>query len=270
MLDVALNEPGFLIQIDERNRVEEIRDRIHFNGYFTENVSHPDLDPPKVGLYAIGFQRGSLEALALGIHTGRTSTESDRIKLKRLCIFDETRIADLAPDTEIGRQIIASAGAQDDIRIPADSMNQLLILIEARHPEKKDEIETLIRLANGIVFENLDKSRAFQQQRDACFTAMRLANINSDPLVEEWELDKFDDAANFLDSMPDEYAIEDYLIQFDQNFFDDWNPEEIPPHVHTRSFVNGNTRISITAVNREPVETLFGVDLGSGLITATR
>ena len=164
------------------------------------------------------------------------------------------------PDGALGQEIENRLAEQSDISIEANSMNQILARIVNQNPDKAGEINTLIRLANGIEFDDEKKNQIFSQQKDAVLFAMSISSIDSEIVTENWEVDGYGDAEDFLAPINQEHAIEDYLLNFDQDFFLDWD-EGPPPHIHTRVFQGEKNQIAITNINRENAENTLGVDL---------
>src|SRR5579871_1003147 len=128
---------GYLFQIDEPARVQEIKDQLYYRKYFTEGASVPDLNPPKLALYVIGYTRGQADMVAIGVHTGTPTTMHARIKLKRPVAFQSIRLPDLiSNESDQGRTTLDRLMNQNKALLQIGTLNELLRNIARANPDK--------------------------------------------------------------------------------------------------------------------------------------
>jgi len=264
-MSARLNHQGYIVQIDEPERVIQIREALAAKHYFTENVSVRDVKPGSVGLYLIGYDRGQIDMAALGVPTGTPSTGSARIKLKRVVELGSVKIRDLIIKTELANTIHRRIVKENNVNIKSGIFNEMLDRLIKKNPSKKREIEELIRLANGIDFhEQPKKAEIFAMQQDSLSAAFKASRIRIPGAEDFWEPDEFNDGSTYLDGFIDfaagQHATEDEILQHDTQYFGGFSSSGTR-HIATRVFSDGKTRLFVTMANRTKLERVLGVDL---------
>lgn len=261
---LALKKRGYIIQINQSERVIDIKARLQDAKYFTETVSIPDLKPRKLGLYLIGFSPGQVDLLAIGVNTGTPSTLSARIKIKRAVQFESILMRDLISTEGMGPAIRNKIETEFNAPVAAPAFNEMLRRIIRRNEDLTEEIEKLIKIANGIKFnDDVARAEIFCQQQDALSAALKIASIKIPSLEDMWEPDEYENKSTYLGGFTDpeesQYVTEDQILAHDQMFFPDFYSS--PTHeVATKAFSDGKVTILITAANRTKLEKILGVD----------
>lgn len=262
---LPLREAGFVFQIDEQQRVKEINNSLQYRKYFTESASIPDLHPPKIGLYLIGFARDRFDALAIGVSTGVTQTQSARIKLKRLIKFPQTSLKDIIPDDDFGKKIRKLIVEQNKVKVQSGTFNAMIRNIARLFPDRVPEIDNLINIANGIDFDkDPKKASLFAQQQDAMRTGLSGFNLKVPAYEDAWELDEYEGSLAYIDGYQTlgeyELVTEDEIANHDLQYFPDFVHSD-KYHIKTNAFTDGNDIVLVSMANRNAIEDVLGVDL---------
>jgi len=254
---------GFIFQIDQPARIDAIKRSLPVRGFFTEPASIPDLNPPKLGLYMIGFARGQIDKIGIGVHTGTPSTLSARIKIKKVVSLpNEILLTDALGDSDaenIIRDIIVS---QNQVVIDENIINGIIRYIVRMFPRLEEDLNKIITIVNGIDFsENKEKSALFAIQQDALRAAILGLGVSWQSFEDRWEPDNYDDDITYLDGFPElGLSTEDDIIPHELQFFPNFVKYE-KVNLKTVSFTDGKTNVLITMANRNAFEDVFGVDL---------
>lgn len=260
-----LDKKGFIIQFDQPTRAETVRNRLLEHRYFTDTVSIPDIRPPRLGLYLLGLARGSADALMIGVLTGTTATELARVKFKKALFFQQWRVVDLISSEGMGPIIAAQILERNNSEIHENVFNEMIRRIIRRQPDLEQDIDKLVRIANGIDFDaEPEKVRIFSQQQDALACAIRSAGMSTSGIEDKWEVDEFSASSTYLDGFLDDEAeqhvTEDEIIIHDQHFFPDMR-DDGNYRISTRVFSDRKNRLFVTMANRTAIERVLGVDL---------
>lgn len=254
---------GYVFHIVEEERVKSIRNSFYYKKHFTESASIPDLKPPKIGLYIVGFGADHINGIGIGVNTGTPQTQSARIKIKKLVEFPETNISDVIPDDVAGAATKKKIAAQHKVKIPRNYFNIILNRIVENHPEKELPIQKLIDIANGIDFDkDIAKAAIFAQQQDALRSAIECSGVKFPSYEDAWELDIYDESKTYLDGFfsGEEKMTEDDIMIHDQRFFPDFVSDD-SYHVKTNVFRDEKSEIIVSMANRNAIEDVLGVDL---------
>jgi hypothetical protein len=258
-----LRMDGYIIQVDQPERVTRIRRDLPVRGFFTDTVSIPDLSPPRMGLYLVGFARGQIDLIGIGVHTGTPSTLSARIKIKKIIEIGKIKLADIFVDSDIAKLIKTDIESKNNVRVAANVINNILRIIAKKRSDRVDEINRLVDIVNGIDFDSdASKAELFAQQQDALHAAVMGLGVGWHGFEDQWEPDDYGDATTYLDGFHNEAvtAREDIILAHDQRFFGKFvNDDDI--NISTTSFTDGKTNILVTMANRTRIEQVFGVDL---------
>lgn len=219
-----------------------------------------------MALYFVGFQRGSISAIGIGVKTGTPSTGTSRIKIKRLVrLSGDPQISEFLDASDSSKALASRYIASNEANVEFGVANAVLRDIVAKNKSIKEKIETLIRIANGIDFD-ADKYRSslFSEQQDALRSALKAFNVKIPNYEDGWEYDSYTDSSTYLDGFDNEFTeemmTEDDIINHDSKFFGDYVSVG-SVNVKTKAFSDGNNTILVTMENRNAVEDVLGVDM---------
>lgn len=263
-MPTPLESDGYVFQIDQPERIKRIKQDLPVKGFFTEPASIPDLHPPRIGLYFVGFARGQLDMIGIGVHTGTPSTLSARIKIKKVINIRTTRLSELFDDSDASRIIREHIEKQNNVSVNKNVVNNVILRNIVRlFPAIEARLSRLIDIVNGIDFgRDPEKAILFAQQQDALRAAVVGLGVGWVSFEDRWEADDYDDSTTYLDgfSSEDVVATEDDILAHDQRFFGEFLVDD-EINVKTTSFTDGKTNILVTMANRNAMEDVLGVDL---------
>lgn len=258
----ALKDPGIYVQIDGEKRPESLQATLERQGYFTEIISQPDIDPEKIEICLFGLGRGKVHGISLGLKRGMGVSSGRTLRFDDVIFISPVNFSDLLP-AEKRESFLQDWTQQDAIRLGAKDFNNALESIVKNNPEILDRVIRLVNIVLGRVASLPDqKTMIFDQQRDALGTAIELFDsvARRREIFGNWLVDGVDEAECFLETVKPEYCREDIIIDSDWSKFPGW---EFLGSVkrHSKKLVNGKRSLYITMANRTLIEESLGVDL---------
>lgn len=257
-----LRDAGIYVQVDGERRSDLLQDAVEMQGYFTESISQPDIEPQKIELCLVGWEKGQVDAVCLGLTRGMGVSSGRTLRFDDFVFVRRIAIEDVLPAQGF-TSLQGQWKRQDAIRVGASDLTEALRKIIALNPGKRDEIENLVDIILGRYAKIAGrKAINFCQQRDALGTAIEIFHSERArrQIYGKWVTDGVEQADCFLETIYEEYCREDIIIDSDWDRFPGWDLVG-PVKKHSKKLVANGRSLYITMANRTLIEEALGVDL---------
>jgi hypothetical protein len=252
---------GFILVIEDAERIPQLRRRVDEGRAFTEALSCRDWKAKGCEIFLISFGDDILHLAAIGRIKQRAVTGKHRVefcefvKLPTISLGHILRNIDQSIRDHLTRSTRGGGG-----RVSPSNWQEIIGWLGSASDEIRSALARLddIRKQSGVGF----KSPAYQviaEERDAIGVCADLAGFDRRDLMHSVTIRADDAPKSPFESLPVR-IFEDQIVQHDSSVFEGWT--RVRPHmVGGFVFRQGKRLLSVANVNRHPIENTLGVDL---------
>jgi hypothetical protein len=222
-------------------------------GWFT-TVAGLEEAPAQPFLGLVGFERGSIQAVALIERHHRVATRKHLLRVSKFSWFDSLLLSELQKAMTANVRRFLAEGL-----LGKGTGRKAIETLQTLRPDIADEIAALERRMERRPPRRGAGAAILAMEKDAVGVALDIAGLDRAPIA-EWAESEGETSLHFLAHLPRASLREDQIINHDVGVFGDWEVVKRSA-VGAVEFEKDGRRLTVINVNRLPPENSLGVDL---------
>lgn len=252
---------GYLLIVDEPERVRVIEQYIESDWTFTDTMSIPDSKLKSTTLFFISIDGKSLKYASLGTIDQRVATQKNRVRFSNHIELQPPIPFDIVEqhlDERMLKYFVRSSQGIGSY-LPDKTLRDLIDLVKYLRPEQAEAIKKMEDMLDTTPeFFSREPFRIIGLEKDAINLSLRVSGFNYAELL-KWT-PSYGVVTSFISGLTTATITEDQMVAHDAEVFGDW--DRIKRYqVGIVVFKRHGERLTIMNVNRHKIENTLGVDL---------